>query len=45
MLERDDSGNITRRTGIFGVVEQGGKVQSGDMADLPPGPHQPLPVL
>ena len=38
MLERNDSGNVTRRTGIFSVVEQGGKVQSGDMiaADLPP---------
>lgn len=48
MLYREsDSGELVRKTGIFGVVEVGGEVCEGDTIEvsLPAEPHKPLPVL
>lgn len=44
MLERDADGNMRIKSGIMGVVLQGGEVRPGDIirAELPEAPHRPL---
>jgi MOSC domain-containing protein YiiM len=45
VLERNpDTGTVTRRGGIMGMVVLGGRVQPGDPIEvaLPPEPHRPL---
>jgi MOSC domain-containing protein YiiM len=44
VLDRDSQGRLVRKTGVMGVVLQGGVVQGGDEigVELPPLPHQPL---
>jgi len=44
MLERDPNGGIRIKSGIMGIVLQGGEVRPGDIirAELPEAPHQPL---
>jgi MOSC domain-containing protein YiiM len=43
-LDRDEDGNLVRKTGIMGVVIAGGEVCPGDpiRVELPPRPHRPL---
>ena len=47
MMRRDESGLMQRRTGIFATVTQEGEVAEGATiaAQLPPEPHEKLPVL
>jgi MOSC domain-containing protein YiiM len=44
VLDRDEAGNLIRKTGVMGIVVAGGEVRSGDpiRVVLPPGPHRPL---
>jgi MOSC domain-containing protein YiiM len=44
VLDRDADGNLVRRSGVMGVVLEGGEVRPGDavVVELPPAPHQPL---
>lgn len=44
VLDRDESGRLTRKAGIMGVVRAGGVVRPGDVVtvELPPPPHRPL---
>ncbi len=44
VLDRDEEGNLIRKCGVMGVVEQGGRVKPGDAIRvvLPSGPHRPL---
>lgn len=44
VLGRDNSGALIRKSGVMGVVAQGGVVGPGDpiRVILPPEPHQPL---
>ncbi len=44
VLDRDEDGNLIRKSGIMGVVLNGGEVKPGDAirVELPPGPHSPL---
>jgi MOSC domain-containing protein YiiM len=46
-LDRDEDGNLVRKAGVMSIVLAGGKVRAGDAiaVELPPEPHQPLPVL
>lgn len=44
VLDRDEEGNLIRKTGVMGVILRSGPVQPGDKinVDLPPEPHQAL---
>ncbi len=44
LLQRDSGGNLTIKSGIMGIVLEGGEVRPGDVirAELPDGPHRPL---
>jgi MOSC domain-containing protein YiiM len=44
VLDRDDQGNLIRKTGIMTVVRSGGKIRPGDaiVIDLPDGPWHKL---
>jgi hypothetical protein len=44
MLERDPDGGMRIKSGIMGIVLQGGEVRPGDIirAELPEAPHHPL---
>ena len=44
VLYKDEDGNLIRKTGVMGVVRNGGEVRPGDVIviDLPPLPHHPL---
>ncbi|MEM7350788.1 MAG: MOSC domain-containing protein [Acidobacteriota bacterium] len=44
VLDRDEEGNLVRKSGIMGVVLTGGDVQPGDTirVELPSEPHQAL---
>jgi hypothetical protein len=44
LLSRDEAGNVTRKSGIMGIVLAGGDVKPGDavVAELPDGPQLPL---
>jgi MOSC domain-containing protein YiiM len=43
-VSRAENGQLVRKAGIMGVVEQGGTVYPGDIirVELPPEPHIPL---
>lgn len=43
-LDRDDQGQLIRRSGVMAVVESGGDVRAGEslVVDLPPQPWRPL---
>lgn len=47
VLDRDDEGALVRKTGVMGVVVQGGVVRPGDPIEvaLPPAPRTPLSVV
>ena len=47
VLGKDDHGNLVRKSGIMGVVLEGGEVKPGDAirVELPPVPHKPLAVV
>ena len=44
VLEKDKDGNVIRKAGVMGVVQNGGEVHPGDsiLIKLPPEPHQQL---
>ncbi len=44
VLDRDEHGNLIRKTGVMGVVLDGGEVRPGDsiQLELPPEPHRLL---
>jgi hypothetical protein len=44
VLDRDSNGDLVRKSGIMGVVVNGGSVHRGDaiQVQLPPGPHVKL---
>jgi len=43
-LDRDEHGELVRKSGVMGVVVTGGEVRTGDRiaVDLPAGPHRAL---
>ncbi len=47
VLDKDDAGNIVRKSGVMGVVVESGEVAPGDsiVATLPSEPFQPLEVV
>lgn len=47
VLSKDEQGNVIRKAGIMSVVVNGGEVRAGDAIrlELPPPPHDPLPVV
>lgn len=44
VLDRDEEGNLVRKSGVMGIVLKGGEVKPGDAIrmELPPRPHRPL---
>ena len=44
VLDRDADGNLVRKSGVMGVVLEGGEVRAGDSieVELPSKPHTPL---
>jgi MOSC domain-containing protein YiiM len=44
VLDRDERGNLLRKTGVMGVMVSEGEVRPGDAVkvELPPGPPRPL---
>ena len=44
VLDRDEDGNLVRRSGVMGIVLEGGAVRPGDRIaiELPPEPHRAL---
>ena len=44
VLDRDADGNLVRKSGVMGVVLEGGEVRPGDpiAVELPAEPHRPL---
>ena len=44
VLDRDEQGNVIRKSGVMGIVLTSGTVQAGDeiRLELPPLPHLPL---
>ena len=44
VLDRDEHGDLVRKTGVMGIVLAGGDVRPGDpvRVELPTGPHRPL---
>ena len=47
VLGKDEHGNLVRKSGIMGIVLEGGEIRPGDavQAALPTGPHLPLQVV
>jgi MOSC domain-containing protein YiiM len=47
VLDRDEHGNLVRKSGIMGIVLTGGEIRPGDAirVELPPGQHKPLEVV
>ena len=47
IVYRDEKGNLTRKTGVMGVVLVGGRIYPGDaiLIELPSEPHQPLEYI
>ena len=47
VLGKDEHGNLVRKSGIMGIVLEGGDIGPGDAirADLPAEPHLPLQVV
>jgi len=46
-LDKDEQGNVIRKTGVMSIVIAGGEVRPGAeiRVELPPGLHQPLAVV
>jgi MOSC domain-containing protein YiiM len=44
VIGRDEAGRIVRKTGIMGIVLEGGEIRPGDTVavELPAAPHRPL---
>ena len=44
LLDKDENGNIVRKSGVMAIVLTGGTVKPGDTIEVeaPEGPHQPL---
>lgn len=47
VLGKDAQGNLIRKSGVMGIVLEGGDVRPGDeiRVELPPQPHRPLEVV
>jgi MOSC domain-containing protein YiiM len=47
VLDKDEQGNLIRKSGVMGVVLEGGEVKPGDpiRVELPPAPHRHLEVV
>jgi len=47
VLGKGEQGNVIRKSGIMGIVLEGGEVRPGDaiQVELPAGPHRPLEVV
>jgi MOSC domain-containing protein YiiM len=47
VLGKDEQGNVIRKSGIMGIVLEGGEVQPRDAirVEFPPQPHRPLEVV
>jgi MOSC domain-containing protein YiiM len=47
VLGKDEQGSVIRKSGIMGIVLEGGEVRPGDAirVELPPEPHRPLQVV
>ena len=47
LLDKDQDGNLIRKSGIMAIVLEGGEVRPGDAVrvQLPPEPHRPLEVV
>jgi MOSC domain-containing protein YiiM len=47
VLDKDDNGNLIRKSGIMGIVLEGGEIGPGDAirTELPAEPHLPLQVV
>ncbi|MBB3019202.1 MOSC domain-containing protein YiiM [Microvirga lupini] len=47
VLGKDEQGNVIRKSGIMGIVLEGGEVRPGDAirVELPAGPRRPLEVV
>lgn len=47
VLGKDAQGNLIRKSGVMGIVLEGGDVRPGDeiRVELPPEPHRPLEVV
>ena len=47
VLGKDEDGNLIRKSGIMGIVLEGGDIRPGDAvrAELPAGPYRPLQVV
>jgi MOSC domain-containing protein YiiM len=47
VLGKDEDGNLIRKSGIMGIVVEGGDIRPGDAvrAELPAGPYRPLQVV
>lgn len=47
VLYKDEEGNLVRKTGVMGVILQGGEVRPGDTitVELPPEPHHKLEYI
>jgi MOSC domain-containing protein YiiM len=47
VLDRDDDGNVIRKSGIMAIVVEGGEIHPGDQidAELPAQPHRALEVV
>jgi len=47
VLDKDDQGNLIRKSGVMGIVLEGGEVRPGDAirVELPAAPHRLLEVV
>jgi len=47
VLGKDEQGKVIRKSGVMGIVREGGEVRPGDaiQVELPAGPHRPLEVV
>ncbi len=47
VLDKDEQGNLIRKSGVMGIVLEGGEVKPGDpiRVELPPAPHRHLEVV
>ncbi|QRM28723.1 MOSC domain-containing protein [Microvirga sp. VF16] len=47
VLDKDDHGNLIRKSGVMAIVLEGGEVKAGDViwVETPSEPHRPLEVV
>ena len=47
VLDKDDHGNLIRKSGVMAIVLEGGEVKAGDAirVEMPSEPHRPLEVV